>query len=114
MLPKAIVIVVCREYLSQQSQGVDVYMRPAEQQVADVLIDQIHESVVARDGVDQWGRGVHIGDALGRKDELRLFENVVDVHRHLGDGPSCGELLHPARVHVDPVKSRPQSPRNLT
>ena len=109
MLPNAIVIVVFGKISPQQVQGVDVDVRAAEQQEADLLVDQVDHVVGTGDGLEQRRSGVQIRDVLCLQHVDSLLDQVVDVGRHLRGGVAGDQLLDPAGIDVDGVKGRAES-----
>ena len=97
-----------REDLPQQVERVGIDVRAAEQQVADLVVHQIHHAVVAGDGLEQWRGGVQIRNILRLQNEHGLLDDVVDVGGHFRGRVASGDLLHPAGVDVDRVEDRAQ------
>ena len=72
-----------REDLAEQVQRIDVHVRAAEQHEADLLVHQLDHIVVAGHRLQQRRSGVQVRDVLGLQHVDGLFDEMVDVRRHL-------------------------------
>ncbi|EUA43098.1 hypothetical protein I552_7839 [Mycobacterium xenopi 3993] len=101
-----------REDLAKQIQRVGVDMGAAEQDIADLLVHQVHDVIVAGEGFEQRRSGVQIRDVLGAQNVTGLLDYVFDVGQHVGGGVAGSELFDPARIQIDRVEDRAESRRD--